>query len=249
MTGNHERNRVARHDLPGCAARQRASRPSRQRSVGDRRSRGDGASRSEYPTGETFHAGEMNRHVRTAPECPGRTPEFRRAAPPTERATPGERPSSPATAARSGRGSTSRRRPRGVKTRPTHPQGVLKRSRESCSLTFDHDGMVHKALDFYEVIRRKRWHTPSRRSRGSGWSKRRNLRNQSVKSTVRTATRAFRETLSEGDAPKTETALRMAVEDAVCKAATKGVVRKQTAARRISRAGQSDSQGRSTAAK
>ena len=64
--------------------------------------------------------------------------------------------------------------------------------------------------------------------------KRRNLRNQSVKSTVRTATRAFRETLAEGDAPKTETSLRMASKT-LCKAATKGVVRKQTAARRISR--------------
>lgn len=64
--------------------------------------------------------------------------------------------------------------------------------------------------------------------------KRRNLRNQSVKSTVRTATRAFRETLAEGVASKTETALRLATKT-LCKAATKGVVRKQTAARRVSR--------------
>ena len=52
--------------------------------------------------------------------------------------------------------------------------------------------------------------------------KRRNLRNQSVKSTVRTATRAFRETLEEGDAPKTEASLRLASKT-LCKAATKGV--------------------------
>ena len=64
--------------------------------------------------------------------------------------------------------------------------------------------------------------------------KKRNLRNQSVKSTVRTATRTFRETLEEGDAAKTTTALR-AASKTLSKAATKGVVRKQTAARRISR--------------
>ena len=64
--------------------------------------------------------------------------------------------------------------------------------------------------------------------------KRRNLRNQSVKSTVRTATRAFRETLEEGDAPKTQTSLRAAIKT-VSKAGSKGVLRKQTASRRISR--------------
>ena len=64
--------------------------------------------------------------------------------------------------------------------------------------------------------------------------KKRNARNQSVKSTVRTATRAFRETLEEGDAAKTQTSLRTAVKT-LGKAATKGVVRKQTASRRISR--------------
>jgi len=64
--------------------------------------------------------------------------------------------------------------------------------------------------------------------------KKRNLRNQSVKSTVRTATRAFRETLAEGVAPATETSLRTAAKT-LCKAATKGVIRKETAARRISR--------------
>jgi small subunit ribosomal protein S20 len=64
--------------------------------------------------------------------------------------------------------------------------------------------------------------------------KKRNLRNQSVKSTVRTATRAFREALEEGDAAKAQTSLR-AASKTLCKAATKGVLRKQTAARRISR--------------
>ena len=64
--------------------------------------------------------------------------------------------------------------------------------------------------------------------------KKRNLRNQSVKSTVRTATRAFRETLEEGDAAKAQTSLRTAVRT-LNKAASKGVVRKQTASRRISR--------------
>ena len=64
--------------------------------------------------------------------------------------------------------------------------------------------------------------------------KKRNARNQSVKSTVRTATRAFRETLEEGDAAKSQASLRTAVKT-LGKAATKGVVRKQTASRRISR--------------
>lgn len=64
--------------------------------------------------------------------------------------------------------------------------------------------------------------------------KRRNLRNQSVKSTVRTATRAFRESIDASDAAKTQTLLRTASKT-LDKAATKGVVRKQTAARRISR--------------
>ena len=65
-------------------------------------------------------------------------------------------------------------------------------------------------------------------------AKKRNLRNQSVKSTVRTATRSFRETLEEGDAAKTQTSLRAAIKT-VSKAASKGVLRKQTASRRISR--------------
>jgi small subunit ribosomal protein S20 len=64
--------------------------------------------------------------------------------------------------------------------------------------------------------------------------KKRNQRNQSVKSTVRTATRAFRETIEEGDAAKTQASLRKAAKT-LCAAASKGVVRKQTASRRISR--------------
>ena len=64
--------------------------------------------------------------------------------------------------------------------------------------------------------------------------KRRNLKNQSVKSTVRTATRAFRETLETGDAAKSQASLKTATKT-LGKAASKGVLRKQTAARRISR--------------
>ena len=64
--------------------------------------------------------------------------------------------------------------------------------------------------------------------------KKRNLRNQSVKSSVRTTTRAYRETLEEGDAAKTQTSLHNASKT-LCKAASKGVLRKQTASRRISR--------------
>jgi small subunit ribosomal protein S20 len=64
--------------------------------------------------------------------------------------------------------------------------------------------------------------------------KKRQLRNQAVKSTVRTSTRAFRATLEEGDAAKTTPALRAATKT-LNKAASKGVVRKQTASRRISR--------------
>ena len=62
----------------------------------------------------------------------------------------------------------------------------------------------------------------------------RNARNQSVKSTVRTATRAFRESLEGEDAAKAQGLLRTATKT-LNKAASKGVVRKQTASRRISR--------------
>jgi small subunit ribosomal protein S20 len=64
--------------------------------------------------------------------------------------------------------------------------------------------------------------------------KKRNQRNQSVKSTVRTATRAFRESLEEGDAAKAQASLHTAAKT-LNKAASKGVLRKQTASRRISR--------------
>jgi small subunit ribosomal protein S20 len=60
------------------------------------------------------------------------------------------------------------------------------------------------------------------------------LRNQAVKSTVRTATRAFRETLEGGDAAKVQPALRTAVKT-LGKAATKGVIHPRTASRRTSR--------------
>ena len=94
--------------------------------------------------------------------------------------------------------------------------------------------MVHNAFNFAKEFGGEQMaHTKSALKR-IRQDKRRNLRNQSVKSTVRTATRAFRETLAEGDATKTETSLRMASKT-LSKAATKGVVRKQTAARRISR--------------
>lgn len=65
-------------------------------------------------------------------------------------------------------------------------------------------------------------------------SKKRHLRNQAVKSKVRTATRAFRSNLEGGDPAKTTAAL-LAATKTLNKAASKGVFRKQTASRRISR--------------
>jgi small subunit ribosomal protein S20 len=64
--------------------------------------------------------------------------------------------------------------------------------------------------------------------------RKRQARNLAVKSTVRTATRAFRETLEGGDTAKVQPAFRAAAKT-LSKAATKGVVRVQTASRRISR--------------
>jgi small subunit ribosomal protein S20 len=94
--------------------------------------------------------------------------------------------------------------------------------------------MVHNAFTFSMVIGGEQMaHTKSALKR-IRQDKKRNLRNQSVKSTVRTATRAFREALEEDDAAKAQTSLR-AASKTLCQAATKGVVRKQTAARRISR--------------
>jgi small subunit ribosomal protein S20 len=94
--------------------------------------------------------------------------------------------------------------------------------------------MIHKAFNFpKECGGEQMAHTKSALKR-IRQDKRRNLRNQSVKSTVRTATRAFRETLEEGDAAKSQASLR-AASQTLCKAATKGVLRKQTASRRISR--------------
>jgi small subunit ribosomal protein S20 len=94
--------------------------------------------------------------------------------------------------------------------------------------------MVHNAFNFTKEFGGEQMaHTKSALKR-IRQDKKRNQRNQSAKSTVRTATRAFRETLEEGDAAKTQTSLRAATRT-LSKAASKGVVRKQTAARRISR--------------
>jgi len=65
-------------------------------------------------------------------------------------------------------------------------------------------------------------------------SKKRRLRNQSVKTQVRTTSRAFRESLEQGDAERSSSALRVAVRN-LSRAASKGVLPKRTASRRISR--------------
>lgn len=65
-------------------------------------------------------------------------------------------------------------------------------------------------------------------------SEKRHQANMSVKSTVRSTTKAFRATLEEGDAAKSLVTLRAAIAT-LSKAATKGVIRKQTASRRTSR--------------
>jgi len=65
-------------------------------------------------------------------------------------------------------------------------------------------------------------------------SKKRHLRNQSVKSQVRTTSRAFREALEQGAAEPAGNALRTAVRN-LSRAASKGVIPKRTASRRISR--------------
>ena len=59
-------------------------------------------------------------------------------------------------------------------------------------------------------------------------------RNQAITSAVRTQVRKFREALSTGDAAKTKTELTAAIR-AISKAASKGVLHKAQAARRISR--------------
>ena len=59
-------------------------------------------------------------------------------------------------------------------------------------------------------------------------------RNQHVTTTLRTQVRKFRETLTGGDQAKTKDELAAAVK-AIAKAASKGVIHKAQAARRISR--------------
>ena len=59
-------------------------------------------------------------------------------------------------------------------------------------------------------------------------------RNQAITSAVRTQVRKFREALSGGDAAKTKTELSAAIR-AISKAASKGVIHKAQASRRIAR--------------
>ena len=62
----------------------------------------------------------------------------------------------------------------------------------------------------------------------------RRARNRQVKSRVRGAVKAFRKVVASGDAEKTDTALRSA-ESTLRRAATKGVIPRKQASRRISR--------------
>ena len=59
-------------------------------------------------------------------------------------------------------------------------------------------------------------------------------RNAHVLSTLRTSVRKFREAAASGDAAKTKTELSAAIRE-IAKAASKGVIHKAQAARRISR--------------
>ena len=59
-------------------------------------------------------------------------------------------------------------------------------------------------------------------------------RNSHVRSTLRTGVHKFREALEAGDAPKTAEALKAAIKT-IAKAASKGVIHKAQASRRISR--------------
>jgi len=59
-------------------------------------------------------------------------------------------------------------------------------------------------------------------------------RNQGITSAVRTQVRKFREALAGGDAAKTKTELTSAIR-AISKAASKGVIHKAQASRRIAR--------------
>lgn len=76
-------------------------------------------------------------------------------------------------------------------------------------------------------------HTKSARKR-IRQDRKRHLRNQSVKTHIRTLTKRFRASLSEGDEGQTSTVLKEAIR-ALDKAATKGVVHRRTASRKIAR--------------
>jgi small subunit ribosomal protein S20 len=65
-------------------------------------------------------------------------------------------------------------------------------------------------------------------------AKKRAARNQSVDSRVKSMVRGFREALAEGDAKKAEAALGVATRE-LRKAASKGVLHKRNASRRVSR--------------
>ena len=76
-------------------------------------------------------------------------------------------------------------------------------------------------------------HTKSARKRIRQDEKRR-VRNQSVKTRVRSLTKQFRATLDESDSEKTAKALKEAIQ-ALDKAATKGIMHSKTASRKIGR--------------
>ncbi len=65
-------------------------------------------------------------------------------------------------------------------------------------------------------------------------AKKRALRNQGIDNKVRTVVRGFREALATGDRQKAEEALGVATRE-LRKAATKGVLHKRNASRRVSR--------------
>ena len=72
------------------------------------------------------------------------------------------------------------------------------------------------------------------------------LRNRSIKSSVKTAVRAFREALGAKDGDLTKTTLATAARS-VRKASTAGVVHKRTASRLVSRLAKAFNKSRATA--
>jgi len=76
-------------------------------------------------------------------------------------------------------------------------------------------------------------HTKSARKRIRQDEKRR-LRNQSVKTRVRSLTKKFRASLNESDSEETARSLKEAVQ-ALDKAASKGIMHYKTASRKVSR--------------